>query len=489
MGAGLIDDSYIFFRYARNFARGLGLAFNPGERVEGFTSPLWTIFLAAGARLGLAPDLLARAAGGLAGAAVALTPLATRSDRFDFRRSGPEITCCIILATSPLLAYWSAAGMETTLFTLLVTLSFISLLRDREQGVVSLASVALLLLASLTRMEALLLAGFAVVIVRPSARSVTRLALFGASICVCLLVRYLFFGSWLPNTFAAKVSLNFSERIGDGLRYAVQAAMVHLPLLALTGYFVIRVWMMRADKSHGTKLILAWLALWMTSVVFLGGDHFAMHRFILPILPALILLLLRSWRALETLGGTSARKFHIIALLVCAVASHGLAYYVHDGGSRARSEVSLAQAWAKTGLWLAQTTPEGTVIATTAIGAIGYFSERPLIDMLGLTDRTIAIEGRSYSDAAPGHGRYHTAYVISRSPELVIYPTSGRFEEPQWREPADVSQAFAYALYDLVNDPTVQAEYNYVASELTDGTWVEYQLRRDSSLPGLAQQR
>jgi hypothetical protein len=43
LGAGLVDDSYIFLRYAENFASGHGPVFNPGERVEGYSSPLWMV--------------------------------------------------------------------------------------------------------------------------------------------------------------------------------------------------------------------------------------------------------------------------------------------------------------------------------------------------------------------------------------------------------------------------------------------------------------
>jgi len=43
----LIDDAFIFFRYADNLLAGLGPVFNAGERVEGFTSPLWLLLLAA----------------------------------------------------------------------------------------------------------------------------------------------------------------------------------------------------------------------------------------------------------------------------------------------------------------------------------------------------------------------------------------------------------------------------------------------------------
>src|SRR5580700_1207941 len=48
---GLFDDAYITFRYAANLARGFGLVFNPGERVLGTTSPLFTFILAAGGRI------------------------------------------------------------------------------------------------------------------------------------------------------------------------------------------------------------------------------------------------------------------------------------------------------------------------------------------------------------------------------------------------------------------------------------------------------
>ena len=48
------DDAYISFRYARNLVDGLGLVYNAGERVEGFTNPLWTLWVACGLALGVA---------------------------------------------------------------------------------------------------------------------------------------------------------------------------------------------------------------------------------------------------------------------------------------------------------------------------------------------------------------------------------------------------------------------------------------------------
>src|SRR3972149_692187 len=40
------DDAFISFRYALNLVKGCGLVWNPGERVEGYTNFLWTLFMA-----------------------------------------------------------------------------------------------------------------------------------------------------------------------------------------------------------------------------------------------------------------------------------------------------------------------------------------------------------------------------------------------------------------------------------------------------------
>ena len=53
--AHVSDDAYISFRYVARWVGGEGLTFNPGERVEGFSNPLWVGVLAL-AKL-LSPDV------------------------------------------------------------------------------------------------------------------------------------------------------------------------------------------------------------------------------------------------------------------------------------------------------------------------------------------------------------------------------------------------------------------------------------------------
>jgi hypothetical protein len=43
--ARVSDDAYITFRSAENFVHGRGPAWNPGERVQGYTHPLWLVLV------------------------------------------------------------------------------------------------------------------------------------------------------------------------------------------------------------------------------------------------------------------------------------------------------------------------------------------------------------------------------------------------------------------------------------------------------------
>ncbi|HMG22775.1 MAG TPA: hypothetical protein VK607_15680, partial [Kofleriaceae bacterium] len=57
------DDAFITFRYADHLVRGDGLVFNPGERVEGFTNLLWTLWTAAGLWFGVSAEAWAEVSG------------------------------------------------------------------------------------------------------------------------------------------------------------------------------------------------------------------------------------------------------------------------------------------------------------------------------------------------------------------------------------------------------------------------------------------
>ena len=59
------DDGLIALRYARNLVEHRELVYNVGERVEGFTSPLWVLLVSLGRLIGGDLVTVSRLLGGL----------------------------------------------------------------------------------------------------------------------------------------------------------------------------------------------------------------------------------------------------------------------------------------------------------------------------------------------------------------------------------------------------------------------------------------
>jgi arabinofuranosyltransferase len=116
------DDAFISFRYADNLARGLGLTWNPGERVEGYTNFLWTLALAGAARLGIDLVLAAHALGLLS---CVLTLYATYRLGLVLLASRPWAMVAVVLLgtnyTFSAYATYATGGLETQLQTCLLT--------------------------------------------------------------------------------------------------------------------------------------------------------------------------------------------------------------------------------------------------------------------------------------------------------------------------------------------------------------------------------
>ncbi len=74
----------------------------------------------------------------------------------------------------------------------------------------------------------------------------------------------------------------------------------------------------------------------------------------------------------------------------------------------------LSQNYEELGLWFLENTDEDATIAVSDVGAVGYFSERRILDMFGLIDPHIArLHGRMHYKADP-------RYILSRKPDYIV---------------------------------------------------------------------
>ncbi|MBI2864939.1 MAG: hypothetical protein HYX94_10315 [Chloroflexi bacterium] len=206
------DDAFITMRYARNLVQGLGLVYNPGEAVEGYSSTLWVLLLSGLGYLHIDYVLGSRA----------LSPVfSIGTTVFTYlvaRRVLPERPFLSVLSTvlasiNSAVSVWSLAGLEETAFACLIMLALFMLLSPTRSTLRPLLLGLILSGIVLARNEGAVVVLIAVawlsVEFAPNLRRLLPVVLPVLCIVgVSSILRFLYFGDWLPNTYYAKYSIS-----------------------------------------------------------------------------------------------------------------------------------------------------------------------------------------------------------------------------------------------------------------------------------------
>jgi hypothetical protein len=131
------DDAYISFRYADRLASGQGLTFNPDERVEGYSNPLWTLLISATVWLTpfVAPDI-ARFFGLLFTILTVLSiwHLFCRNINAASKDIPNFIVCMALVLSNPGFHVYATAGLEGPLLMFLLTFCATLSLKDKKSS-------------------------------------------------------------------------------------------------------------------------------------------------------------------------------------------------------------------------------------------------------------------------------------------------------------------------------------------------------------------
>jgi hypothetical protein len=452
----VVDDSFITFRYVKQFVSGHGVVFNSGERVEGYTNFLWLLLLSAFAWANKTIDLLrtAQVLGVLCGALTLLLVIGF-SWRLHRRASLGGLIAGAFLACNSSFCAWSTSGLETTLFAFLgfaaVYVYVAALERDRNPA----AAALLFALAAMTRPEGVLL--FAVASAHllwhqvrtgrgiADRRMFTWCLVFALVYAPYYLWRYGYYGYPLPNTFYAKVGGGVHQYL-RGVRYLLE--YVRWNGVLVVPFALIAVIVRR--RALALQMLALEVGAYLSYIVCVGGDGLAFFRFVACVAPFVYLLVQEGF--LDTYAwGTEcvpARRRWSVTLAGAALlgssliwsSSQTLGVMLFPGAHRwyePQSELSFPGTgvdhrylWfdnyfvdrlATAARWLQTNAPPNAVVASTPAGAIAYYMDRDVIDMLGLNDVHIAhvtVDGSGRGRA--GHEKGDGKYVLSRSPDYIL---------------------------------------------------------------------
>jgi hypothetical protein len=426
----VVDDVYIFYRYAENLATGQGLVFNPGERVEGVSSLLWTVLLAlvslAGGTLSLCAPLLSLIF------AIAALFLSGRI----YRRINPHASqtdsylLMILIASHSSFAYWSYSGMEAALYTLLLLFTSYYYLRERSGGVLVKSSL-IAGLALFARPETpFLCLAFALDIILPgvqkrSSKLLSSVTLVSLCLVTLLTVRYIYFGELLPNTYYAKSGLPLKLTVTNGGYYSFRflSTFLFIPGLSEALEIVIPLALLALPLSLSllqlqTRPLALLLCFIVGAVTLEGGDWMLEYRFLVPAIPFLYILFLSALTAsVKSSGKLPSWIYGVIGILVVSNVARGIYQRTSPSGTLSSSR-SLHTEYYSMAAYLKQTATSEDVVALMDIGLIGYETGLSVIDLSGLIDKEIARAKGGFATK-----RYDPALVLDRTPRFIFIHT------------------------------------------------------------------
>ena len=382
-----LDDSWIHATFARNIATGHGFSFNPDEPVAGSTAPLYTSILAA--LFWMTKEMIwsGKAVGILcqAGSALLIYRVFLRMNP---RQHVAALFCGLFVALSPPLVWASVSGMEISLYILFLCLGLYFYVDGR--GV---------------RASAVWAAG---VWVRPDGLFLVALSLLGPRsqlrrkllVVAPVLATYVAFNvavghSALPQTVGTKAhfgvqlaarTVNLIREWGTlwGLPYHPYDQLEHPWLL-----FPIMVLGAVLTARKQPVLALFWLGLPIAFSLF--RENSSSHkRYILHAIPLGMLLATQGmvWVSRRLTPQTPQR---VVVGLSAACILWQLAYLdrkatIHGWNVQNINGMEITMAKIAS-----QVTTPGATIGDSDVGAMGYFSNRRVVDLMGLVSKRMTL--------------------------------------------------------------------------------------------------
>jgi arabinofuranosyltransferase len=467
-----LDDAWIHQTYARNLAETGQLAYLPGQPSAGSTSPAWSFLLSVAYLVGLDYHLWAFLLGGLSLAVTAWLayrlflrlPLPGQRSTQALRPAA-ALLAGLFCAIEWHLVWAAASGMETVFFTAL-SLALLEYafghIADREaeshaagpaslrteRTIVSAVGIGLLGgLLTVTRPEGLGLFGLVFIALlifpRPPSRSELGARFLAAAVALLgyglLVVPYLNFnlqtaGSLFPNTFYAKqaeylaiLSASLPARFWRVLSSTLVGAQVLLvPGFCYAAYHLIR------HRRWLALLPLVWWLAFLAVYALRLPVTYQHGRYLIPTIP--ILILYGAWGTAALVRPRSPQLLVRVLSQALPLALALLALYFFGRGAVAyRDDVGVIEGeMVATAHWLNEHTTPEDLIAVHDIGAVGYLTDHPLLDLAGLISPEVIpfiTDAEQLADWMIEHGATHAVFFPDFSSTYVQLAADPRLRQ------------------------------------------------------------
>lgn len=402
-----IDDAYITLRYSKNLILGNGPVFNIGERVEGYSNFSWMVLLAVfgwvGVPMEMAMKFLSLASG------IGVLALVWKLSANHFKSDLAITASVILLGVGSFFAVWAVDGLETMFYTMLLT-SLVYTLTTNRTNTLLIGIIASLV--ALTRPEGIMFSLIAVLCLTfqkgflSGLKALALVAIFAGGY---ELFRLYYFGEFVSNTALAKVHLSFNTTLA-GLQYLLEYN-------AASGYLILPAALVGAVTFKKNVWLRIPILFVLAQILFLmvsGGDFMYAYRFIVPVVPCIVLLCAS---AIDILHDRVNRIFALLAFIIIATfqafSQYSFLPAKHIGFDnltfRSGSLFSIAE-------FLAQHSKPNDWVLLSEAGIIPFYIDAKVMDYLGLISPFHSI----FSLSSNGDYLLNSDYLLSVRPKFII---------------------------------------------------------------------
>lgn len=409
----LIDDSFISLRCVNNTLNGHGSVFNPGEKIEVISNQTWVWVLSGISYLLNIRDLyllfyMAKSVGLIffiisTIILFRLLKSLTGNETFAFFTS-------LIYGLNPYIASYAMSGMENLfIYFLLITHIYFTyfFFKNYKLSKLILSSVFLGLL-SISRPEGfiyiIIYYGSLILIIlfrKQHIKIKQILPSFVVTIFIFFIFelwRFLFYGDIMPNSFYAKVFMNFRILLGNikaATTFTVYGIGLFIPFFICSENFSYK----KLDECNKDLLLIIALYIMIQFCVIMctGSDWMPGLRFGLILVPIIILLL--SITTFNTINTYKRKKlfYSILSLVIVANIFYGrikLNSYTELNGYNSKNEKILVNCYFEDISYkLKDVAPKGASVLVDDLGLVSFLNpDLYFKDVYGLTDKHIAKE-------------------------------------------------------------------------------------------------
>lgn len=377
------DDTYIYLQYAKNISNGSGFSFNPSEPSYGVTSPFWVLLLSAGFLTCINGLWFAKILDLLS--AIAAVIIFYKLTKFFFEENLLIRTISTaVFILNVWFIRWAFTGMETSFAVMLVIWVFYLFYKNKFALMFFLCGILYLVRPETFVLTVIL---FLIIIYNQYAeKKVGFIAILKYIVLVLITVlpfliyAKINFGTILPNTASGKSTLTFSSSVffSQVKEIAKTLAGSSIIEICLSALFIFKA--AKYKQFYNTFPLVIWIFSLCLLYIFTDAD--IISRYLLIISPFFIII---GFKAIELIN--KKQNFIAVLILIFSIFFSQIIFHNFVKPSTYDFTEGMNNCLIPIGEWLNKNTPAESRILVNDVGAIGYYSNRYIIDAAALINR------------------------------------------------------------------------------------------------------